>query len=453
MARILVADDEAGIREFISDALELDEHAVTRARDGQEAAELADARGFDVVVTDIKMPRLDGMSLLRKLRAEQPEVEVIVLTAHGTVDTAVEAMKLGAFEYLQKPLSGPDELRLLVSRALERRDLRAHRDGVERAQAPADEGRPRLSYGDPAMRPVVEAIEKVARTSATVLLLGESGSGKEVAARAIHDASPRRDKPFMAVNCAALTATLLESELFGHEKGAFTGASERHRGRVELADGGTFFLDEVGELKPELQAKLLRVLQERRFERVGGTRTLEVDVRWIAATNRDLRAMMDSGAFREDLYHRLAVFPIRMPPLRERPTDILPMARGLLQRITAELKRPPLRLSPEAEKRLVSARWPGNVRELANALERAAILADGDVLQAEHIWLESAPVPRGEAGPPAGGGGEIKPRVELEREAIVRALDSVDGNRRRAAELLGIGERTLYDKLKRFGIE
>jgi len=404
-----------------------------------------------VVITDIKMPRLDGMSLLRKLRGEQPEVEVIVLTAHGTVDTAVEAMKLGAFEYLQKPLSGPDELRLVVDRAVERRGLRDRRDGSERAAAPVD-GKPRLSYGDPAMRPVVEAIEKVARANATVLLLGESGSGKEVAAKAIHDASPRRDKPFMAVNCAALTASLLESELFGHEKGAFTGASERHRGRIELADGGTFFLDEVAELKPELQAKLLRVLQERRFERVGGTRTLEVDVRWIAATNRDLRTMMDSGAFREDLYHRLAVFPIRMPPLRERPADILPMARTLLARITADLGRSSLRLSPEAEKAIAGARWPGNVRELANALERAAILADGDVLGAEHIWLESTPAPRA-AEPLPASGGEIKPLAELEREAITRTLESVDGNRRRAAELLGIGERTLYDKLKRFGID
>jgi len=440
MARILVADDEAGIREFIADALALDEHTVVLAADGREAARRCDERGFDVVITDLAMPKLDGMSLLRKLRAEQPEVEVIVLTAHGTVDNAVEAMKLGAFEYLQKPMSGPDELRLLVSRAVERRGLRDLRDGAERAP-----GEPALSYGDPAMAPVVEAIEKVARTTATVLLLGESGTGKEVAARAVHALSPRRDRPFMVVNCAALTETLLESELFGHEKGAFTGATERRRGRIELADGGTFFLDEVAELKPELQAKLLRVIQERRFERVGGARTLEADVRWIAATNRDLRQMMDEGRFREDLYHRLAVFPIRLPPLRDRPADILPMARALLGRIAGDLKRPPLRLSPEAERRLAGARWPGNVRELANALERAAILADGDTVREEHVWLEDAPA-RSSAG-------EIKPLAELEREAILRTLESVGGNRRRAAELLGIGERTLYDKLKRYGME
>src|SRR6185503_11532787 len=335
MARILVADDEPGLREFIIDSLELDDHTVVPAKDGREAAKLLDERGFDLVLTDLKMPGLDGMGLLRKVRAEQPEVEVIMMTAHGNVDNAVEAMKLGAFEFLQKPLSGPDELRLLVSRAVERRGLKDRVDGAEHAIAAG----PPLTYGDPAMKPVVGAIDKVAKTAATVLLLGESGTGKEVAARAIHSQSPRAAKPFMAINCAALSETLLESELFGHEKGAFTGASERKRGRLELADGGTFFLDEVGELKPELQAKLLRVLQERRFERVGGSRTLEVDVRWIAATNRDLRSMIDEGMFREDLYHRLAVFPIKLPPLRDRTTDLLPLAKYLLERIARDLKR------------------------------------------------------------------------------------------------------------------
>ena len=441
MARILVADDEPGLREFITDSLELDDHSVVPAKDGREAARLLDERGFDLVITDLKMPGLDGMALLRKVRGEQPEVEVIMMTAHGTVDNAVEAMKLGAFEYLQKPLSGPDELRLLVARALERRGLRDRVDGAERHAEPAG---PPLTYGDPAMRPVVEAIEKVARTAATVLLLGESGTGKEVAARAIHAQSPRATRPFMAINCAALSEQLLESELFGHEKGAFTGASERKRGRLELADGGTFFLDEVGELRPELQAKLLRVLQERRFERVGGARTLEVDVRWVAATNRDLRAMIDDGRFREDLYHRLAVFPIKLPPLRERRIDLLPLARALLGRIARDLKRGLPRLTPAAEKRLEAASWRGNVRELANTLERAAILADGDAIDASHIWLEDAearPVPKTH---------EVRPLAELEREAILHALDVVGGNRKRAAELLGIGERTLYDRLKKY---
>ena len=445
MARILVADDEAGLREFITDSLELDEHTVVAAKDGREAAKLLDERGFDLVLTDLKMPGLDGMAILRKVRAEQPEVEVIVMTAHGTVDNAVEAMKLGAFEYLQKPISGPDELRLLVGRAVERRELHNRVDGAERHIGPAG---PPLTYGDPVMRPVVEAIEKVARTAATVLLLGESGTGKEVAARSIHAQSPRATRPFMAINCAALSEQLLESELFGHEKGAFTGATERKRGRVELADGGTFFLDEVGELRPELQAKLLRVLQEKRFERVGGSRTLESDVRWIAATNRDLRAMIDAGTFREDLYHRLAVFPIKLPPLRERPHDLLPLARHLLERISRDLKRGKPKLTAAAEKRLAAAAWRGNVRELANTLERAAILADGDAIDAQHIWLEDA----GEK-PAAARSDEVKPLAELEREAILHALDVVGGNRRRAAELLGIGERTLYDKLKKYGVD
>jgi two-component system response regulator FlrC len=441
VARILVADDEPGLREFITDSLELDDHKVVPARDGREAARLLDERGFDLVLTDLKMPGLDGMALLRKVRAEQPEVEVIMVTAHGTVDNAVEAMKLGAFEYLQKPLSGPDELRLLVARALERRGLRDRVDGAERRGETAG---PPLTYGDPAMSPVVEAIEKVARTAATVLLLGESGTGKEVAAREIHARSPRSGKPFMAINCAALSEQLLESELFGHEKGAFTGAVERQRGRLELADGGTFFLDEVGELRPELQAKLLRVLQERRFERVGGTRTLEVDVRWIAATNRDLRAMIDDGRFREDLYHRLAVFPIKLPALRDRRIDLLPLARALLERIARDLKRSMPRLTPSAEARLKGASWRGNVRELANTLERAAILADGDAIDASHIWLEDAEL---RTSPKTD---EVRPLAELEREAILHALDVVGGNRKRAAELLGIGERTLYDRLKKY---
>jgi len=445
MARILVADDEPGLREFITDALELDEHVIVPAPDGKAASKLLDERGFDLVITDLKMPGLDGMAILRKVRSEQPETEVIVMTAHGTVDNAVEAMKLGAFEYLQKPLSGPDELRLLVARAVERRGLRDRLDGAARH---ADVAGVPLTYGDPVMKPVVDAIDKVARTAATVLLLGESGTGKEVAARAIHALGSRATKPFMAINCAALSEQLLESELFGHEKGAFTGATERKRGRLELADGGTFFLDEVGELRPELQAKLLRVLQERRFERVGGSRTLDVDVRWVAATNRDLRAMIDAGTFREDLYHRLAVFPIKLPPLRERRSDLLPIARSLLARIAADQKRALPMLSTAAEQRLLTASWRGNVRELANALERAAILADGNIIEPDHLWIDE-PTSR----PATTSAAAIKPLAELEREAILAALASVDGNRRRAAELLGIGERTLYDRLKKYGVD
>ncbi|MFP2962490.1 sigma-54-dependent transcriptional regulator [Myxococcus sp. 1LA] len=447
MARILVADDEEGVRSFLAEALEYEGHSVTTAADGEEAAKLMARQGVDLLLTDLRMPRMDGLTLLRRVREEQPDVEVVVLTAVGTVESAVAAMKAGAFDYLLKPVGSPAELRLTVARALERRALLNWK-----TEARQSAGEVELSWGAPAMAPVVEALRKVAPTQATVLLVGESGTGKEVTARALHQWSERADGPFVAVNCAALTETLLESELFGHEKGAFTGAVAQRRGRIELAQGGTFFLDEVGELKAELQAKLLRVLQERRFERVGGTRTLEADVRWVAATNRDLKGMMSRGEFREDLYHRLAVFPIRLPSLRERREDLRPLAELLLRRIGDELGRPGLRLSPEAVARLEAFAWPGNVRELRNALERAAILADGPVVEPKHLWLD----PTGAAGPAAEvsvlEGGRLPGMTleELERRAIEQAIADEAGNRKRAAQRLGIGLRTLYDKLRRY---
>ncbi len=446
MARILVADDEEGVRSFLAEALEFEGHTVTTAADGDEAARILARQGVDLLLTDLRMPGLDGLSLLRKVREEQPDVEVVVLTAVGTVESAVAAMKAGAFDYLLKPVGSPAELRLTVARALERRALLNWKTGARQST-----GEVELTWGAPAMAPVVEALRKVAPTQATVLLVGESGTGKEVTARALHQWSERADGPFVAVNCAALTETLLESELFGHEKGAFTGAVAQRRGRIELAQGGTFFLDEVGELKAELQAKLLRVLQERRFERVGGTRTLEADVRWVAATNRDLKAMMARGEFREDLYHRLAVFPIRLPALRERREDLRPLAELLLRRIGEELGRPGLRLSAEALARLEAFAWPGNVRELRNALERAAILADGVVVEPRHLWLDPTGTARPEEAP-MGEEGRLPSLTleELERRAIEQAIADEAGNRKRAAQRLGIGLRTLYDKLRRY---
>ncbi len=307
----------------------------------------------------------------------------------------------------------------------------------------------KLTFGAPAMRPVVDALARVAKTAATVLLYGESGTGKEVAARLLHETSPRAHKPFVVVNCAVLTEQLLESELFGHEKGAFTGAHSLRRGRIELANGGTFFLDEVGELKLDLQAKLLRVLEERRFERLGGSTPVTVDVRWVAATNRDLRAMVQEGTFREDLYHRLAVFPIRLPPLRERREDIIPLAETLVADLSAAARRATTpRLDDSVKARLQGEDWPGNVRELRNVLERAMILADGPVIKAEHLWIDASSVtPNRPRAPVARRKGSLK---ELERQTILCTLADVGGNRRLAAMKLGIGLRTLHEKLTRY---
>jgi two-component system response regulator AtoC len=439
MERVLVVDDEEGIRTFIGEVLEGEGLRVTLAADGESAARMLDRESFHLMLTDLKMPGLDGMSLLRKARAESPETEVVVLTAHGTVAGAVEAMKLGAFDYLDKPLSGPDELRLVAGRAMERRRLR---EDAQRMR-PAENGEPTIVAHDRGMQAVLGQVRKVAATDATVLLLGESGTGKEVLSRVLHRESRRAAGPFVAVNCAAISDALLESEMFGHEKGAFTGAVATHRGRFELADGGTLFLDEVSELRPQLQAKLLRILQERRFERVGGTRTIEVDVRIVAATNSDLAEAMRAGRFREDLYHRLAVFPIRIPPLRERLADIIPLAEDLLARIARQLGRTALTLDEAARSRLTSYAWPGNVRELGNVLERAAILAEGSVLRAEQIL--TGPLAAASHG---NGNGAAEKLEDMEKEAIRRMLALTGGNRKQSAARLGIGLRTLYDKLK-----
>jgi two-component system response regulator AtoC len=442
--RVLVVDDEAGIRSFIAEVLEGEGLKVTVAADGEEASRLLDRYGFHLMITDLRMPRVDGVALLAKARNEQPEMEVIVLTAHGTVASAVDAMKRGAFDYLTKPLSGPDELRLAVGRALETRRLREER----RRRQPAD-GHPTFVARDPVSLAMLEQVERVAVTDATVLLTGESGTGKEVLARLVHDRSRRAEGPFVAVNCAALPEALLESEMFGHERGAFTGATTTRRGRFEMADGGSLFLDEVAELQPGLQAKLLRVLQDGRFERIGGSRTLDVDVRVIAATNRELEKEIGEGRFRSDLYHRLAVFPIHLAPLRDRRLDVLPLCEYLLGRIGEQMGRSALALDDRAREQVLEYGWPGNVRELANVLERAAILSGGPVLRAEHLDLgRRSPSAAGTAALPFDG-----TLRDMEREAIRRALAASGGHRRRTAQQLGIGLRTLYEKIKEFGLE
>jgi two-component system response regulator FlrC len=465
MAHVLVVDDESAVRSYLVAVLEDDGHVVLQAGDGLEALARLAEQSVHVVLSDLRMPRMEGLELLKAVRREYPEVEVVMLTGHASVESAVEAMKAGAFDFVEKPLRSADELRLIVDRAVERHRLKAaHEMAVKEADPP-------LGYGSPAMVTVERALQKVAPTEATVLLLGESGSGKEVAARAVHGWSARAHGPFVAVNCATLSATLLESELFGHEKGAFTGAHARQRGRIELAESGSFFLDEVGELAPGLQARLLRVLQEKRFERVGGRQSVEANVRWIAATNRDLAAMVRRGDFREDLYHRLAVFPVRLPPLRERREDIGPLAERLLGGIGASLGRPALRLRPEARQALALRDWPGNVRELANVLERTAILVEGEEIGVENLALLQAVEGAGAAPAPvvvaaeaseravpepvdaADSGAVALPDVAAdERTRILTALERCAGNQTRAARLLGMSRGTLVSRLTEYDL-
>jgi two-component system response regulator FlrC len=463
VADILVVDDEEGIRIYLGDLLEDEGHQVTLAADGREALATLARKSFHLLLSDLRMPGMNGIELLERARAEQPEMQAVILTSEGTIETAVEAMKLGAFDYLQKPIS-VDKLRLLVTRALEHRRLKNLEERCAVDQAGDEDP---LTHGDPAMAPVVDALKKVARTASTVLLVGASGTGKELAARAVHRWSERARGPFMAVNCAAISDNLLESELFGHEKGAFTGATAQRRGRIELAEGGTFFLDEVGELRLELQAKLLRVIQERSYERVGGRRTLTADVRWIAATNRDLVAEMAAGRFREDLYHRLAVFPVRLPLLCERKQDLLPLTERLLLRIGRQINRPGLSLTSAAQQMLLEHDWPGNVRELVNCLERAAIIADGLQIDGQHLsLLAPAPAPLQTPSPavpaattPADGAAEVPAQrrptdsyrapEDVDEDELIEALRAHHFRLAAAAKALNLSRTSLYALVER----
>jgi two-component system, NtrC family, response regulator AtoC len=436
---ILVVDDEAGQRQLLRAILEKD-HDVTTASSSGEAVQLLEKRVFDLVITDQRMPGLSGIDLIRWCKEQVPETPIIVLTAFGSIQTAVEAVKLGAQDYLTKPLKNPEELRRVVARVLGERDLRtqnlAHRVEAETLFPPDIVAESR------GMRQVLSLAAQVAPQPTTVLLTGESGTGKEVVARFIHRSSPRANGPFVAINCAALTDTLLASELFGHEKGAFTGAIQAKRGRFELAHGGTLFLDEIGEMSVELQSKLLRVLQERQFERVGGVRTIEVDTRVLAATNQDLHQAIQEKRFREDLYYRLNVFPIHIPPLRERREDVAALAELFLGRLSARMGRPNKKLSPETGAVLTNYAWPGNVRELQNALERALIVSPGEMVLPEHLPLNVAPVRESGA----------RTLAEAEKQLILEVLDRHSGDRRKTAEELGISLRTLQYRLKEYGL-
>ena len=443
---ILVVDDEKNTRVGLIRALR-GEYAVAEAENGQRALEWLETHAADVVLTDLRMPGLDGMALLSRLLGRDSKPTVILLTAYGSVETAVEAMKRGAYDFLTKPVN-LDRLDLLLQRALGERRLGDENRRLK-AQLDSKYGFENIIGTSPAMQEVFETIRQAAPTRATVLIQGESGTGKELVARALHQCSPRRDGPFIPVHCAALAPTLLESELFGHEKGAFTGATERRRGRFELADGGTLFLDEIGEIDPALQVKILRVLEERKFERVGGTETIHVDVRLVAATNRDLRARVAEGTFREDLFYRLHVVNLTLPPLRERTGDVVLLAQHYLKTLAAENGKKPPAISPEAMDVLQAYAWPGNVRELRNVIERLVVLGTGGRLTVADL---PAAVRDGAAGGlaiPSRAGRVLR---DAERQLIADALRRHRNNRTKAAQDLGISRRTLHRKINEFGL-
>jgi DNA-binding NtrC family response regulator len=450
--RILIVEDEAGIRLALGGLLRREGFEVTQCEAGADALARLEAEAFDFVLTDLALGEgPSGLDVLRCVREHQPETPVVMITAHGNEKIAVEAMKLGAEDYVPKPFDN-DEIRLVVRRALERTRL-ARENRELRARVERDFGMGSLVGRGAAMRRVFETIRKVAETDLTVLIRGESGTGKELVAQALHEASARRAGPFVAVNCAAISRELVESELFGHEKGAFTGADARRIGRFEAAHGGTIFLDEIGDMAPDTQAKVLRVLQERTFERVGGAKPLAVDVRVIAATHRDLEKEVAARRFREDLYYRLKVVEIAMPPLRERPEDLPALAERFLGQVAERLGRPRKRLGASALAALARHAWPGNVRELRNVLEQAGVLAAGEEIEVAELRLGGA----AGAAPPAGGETAFadakRAAVEgFERDFLLRALRANRGNVSRTAEAIGMVRQSLQQKIRELGL-
>jgi DNA-binding NtrC family response regulator len=458
-AQILIVEDKDSLRTMLRHALERQGHTVLEARDQPEAVRLLQQNPA-VVLSDLRLPEGDGFGVLRASKEFDADTPVIVMTAYGSIEDAVAAMKEGALDFLAKPVD-PDHLALLVARALEQRRM-VTENLLLKEELAVRRGAPQLVGEDSTLRKVFAGLQRAAATDTTVLLEGESGTGKELFARSLHALSPRADAPFVAINCAAIPETLLETELFGHEKGAFTGAIARKPGKFEMAHRGTLFLDEIGDLPLSLQAKILRALEERRFERVGGTASVQVDVRLVAATNRGLRAAVAARRFREDLFFRLSVFPITVPPLRDRPGDIPILARYFVDRFCRDMKKKPIALSPAAIETLVSYRWPGNVRELQNCIERAVILAEGDAILPRHLNLSFKVVER-EAEPPnpledldlSGTLAEATRRAlaVVEKVKIQQVLKEADDNKGRAAELLQIGYKMLLVKLKEHRIE
>jgi two-component system, NtrC family, response regulator HydG len=469
MAQILIIDDHDSMREGLELLLRRKGNRTLAAESGARGLQLLEEQGADVVITDLKMAHMDGIEVLRAIREKHPDVEVLVMTAYGTIEKAVEAMKLGAADFLTKPFSS-EEFAVKVERLVrsreekerlrrENRNLRVEntylREGLGESEPPR--------YGEivgesEVMRDVFRWIDRVSRSDSTVMIYGESGTGKELVARAIHASSPRADGPFVRVNCGALTDSLLDSELFGHEKGAFTGAEKRRRGRFELADGGTLFLDEIATVAPATQVRLLRVLQERELERVGGEETVQVDVRIIAATNQPPRELLNGGGFREDLFYRLHVVPITLPPLRDRPDDIDPLARHFVEKLRDRTCSPVETLADGVLERLRAYSWPGNVRELENVLERALVLADGPCLELSDLpplELPEGGAEEGSVGPALTSDGmDLNQVVEGMEERLLReALRQADGVKAEAARLLGLKPSALYYKLEKYGIE
>jgi two-component system response regulator AtoC len=452
--RVLVIDDERPMRralEILLAKLSLD---AVSAESAEAGLELMAREHVDLVMTDVRLPGMNGVEALRRIREIDSAIPVIVLTAYGTIQQAVEAMRLGAYDYIVKPFE-LDAVAAAVQKALELRHYRAEnrylRERLDRLGGTGD-----VVVASPAMRRVFEQVRQVAETPTTVLILGETGVGKEIVARAVHEMSPRREKLLVAINCAAIPAELLESELFGHVRGAFTGAQTSREGKFELADGGTLFLDEIGDMPAPLQAKLLRVLQDGIFERVGSNRQVRVDVRVVSSTNRPLAEAVARGAFREDLYYRLNVFRLDVPPLRERHEDIGPLAERFVARYGRDFGKAALRLTARATARLARYDWPGNVRELQNVMERAAVLALPDQLEidegiVDELLPATRPFPTDAA--PADGGVRLAPAIDvLERTLIERALQQAGDSKPEAAKLLGVSERTLWYKLKKHGL-
>ncbi|HMC77215.1 MAG TPA: sigma-54 dependent transcriptional regulator [Vicinamibacterales bacterium] len=459
-AQILIVEDKDSLRTMLRHTLERQDHVVLEARDQPEAVRMLQTMQPAVVLSDLRLPDGDGFGVLKASKEIDADIPVIVMTAYGSIEDAVTAMKEGAMDFLAKPVD-PDHLLLLVNRALEQRRI-VTENLLLKEELAVRRGAPQLVGEDPSLRKVFASLQRAAATDATVLLEGESGTGKELFARSLHALSPRAEAPFVAINCAAIPENLLETELFGYEKGAFTGAAGRKPGKFEMAHRGTLFLDEIGDLPMSLQAKILRALEEKKFERVGGTALLSVDVRLVAATNRGLRAAVAARRFREDLYFRLSVFPITIPPLRDRPGDIPVLARYFVERFCRDLKKRPFVVSPQAMEQLQSYRWPGNVRELQNCIERAVILADGETLLPRHLNLSFA-APLTDENPESpwahvdmsGTLAEVTRRVtgEVEKAKIQEVLVEAAGNKGRAAELLQVNYKSLLAKLKEHGLE